>query len=75
MGKNRQRKSSFFSFFNFFKGKRSQGGDDSMEETVHSRRIFPSDYDGKDGVVGDRYVDNKANIFIDKVREKNYKAL
>lgn len=47
MSNNKQRRFSFFSFLNIFKAKRSGpgGGDDSLDDAVHSTKIYPiSDY-------------------------------
>lgn len=74
MGNNRQRRSSFFSCLNIFSSKRPLGGDDSFDDTVHSKRIYPSDYDRSHGLVADHKVDTKATVYINQFRERNIKA-
>lgn len=73
MGGNRQQKKLVFSVFSVFKARRPRGGDDSRQEAADSgSKVFPSDYDkSMHGVVGDRKVDIKAEIFINKVRHSH----
>lgn len=54
MSNNKQRRFSFFSFLNIFKAKRPGpgGGDDSLDDAVHSTKIYPSDYHRSHSVHG-----------------------